>query len=747
MSEYFLNEEPLDAFWGLCLGRIEFRSWGADTATLTAVDGWTEDNDLVDPARFYDGMAVTLADSERILLVGKLYAVQRQAGGTSRRRSYVIKGPVAVLESLVYQQIWRFYQDGEQVDFWRSKCLLFSGSATSAQAQAAEILAFAAEQAGGFTVGDVTLPTQTLLPSEVQDQTCLAVLRQVCRFAPNVDLWAEYSTGTAVMHLKPASGRVTMPVVDNSSGWWATDVAANRLADLRPPCVVVKSERLNSIAGRQVVECWEEVARASGDTTSSSLTPGAVVQTIATQGMSSSCTTSHTDVVTRTVPADGAGGDDGTTDQVALRKWWGFHLPWLNHPDIAPFVESGKIVLCAHKVTVGPGPGTTDSGGVPSFEHFGDGGTNDSDYSTDPEDYPRELVDGTIPATRTQTRVAPCVAHVTVKWAGEPADATEVIFKLFTSSLSKAWEQSASYTGTDMTTQRITQIDSAEFQTAEPWPTGIAAAAFAAMDYPHFQGSATLVGETMSVVRPGKLLAFSGGRSEWNAMDAPVQSVALDLLSRRSTITFGPAGVLTVNDLYEYLRMSRSSPAAPGGSGAAASRETAAPASGGSVSQGRRGPKSNAMARPDAGVPDFCWLPYIKTGNVAFTGGTVGGVVPTVGGSALESGTLSYPGSAVYSYFSIKWSPRAVLRSNGEYAPQGGDIISVEILLGVVGSFTAGLIMRASVDSETGFVVDNGEYNHPFARFEVVSGKIANLSRYAYFSLAVTFCDTAVIGI
>lgn len=73
--------------------------------------------------------------------------------------------------------------------------------------------------------------------------------------------------------------------------------------------------------------------------------------------------------------------------------------------------------------------------------------------------------------------------------------------------------------------------------------------------------------EVSGAIGLGNALNLSGGRAEWEGMNAPVQTVAEDVDAGRTEIGFGPPSHLSPQDLVELLRGARRRKASARGSG------------------------------------------------------------------------------------------------------------------------------------------------------------------------------------
>jgi hypothetical protein len=99
---------------------------------------------------------------------------------------------------------------------------------------------------------------------------------------------------------------------------------------------------------------------------------------------------------------------------------------------------------------------------------------------------------------------------------------------------------------------------SAVTQAAEPVPTGLAQALYAAANTLHYDGSFSIEEDECSALyRPGTLLNLTGGQPAWAAMAAQIAQASEDLFSGRTTLQIGPPKYLSLPDLVTLLRANR----------------------------------------------------------------------------------------------------------------------------------------------------------------------------------------------
>jgi hypothetical protein len=96
------------------------------------------------------------------------------------------------------------------------------------------------------------------------------------------------------------------------------------------------------------------------------------------------------------------------------------------------------------------------------------------------------------------------------------------------------------------------------FVAGEIVPYGLAGYIYAIAQIPQYEGSFTIQEQEVTDQCPiGHNFNLSGGRAEWAAMNALVHSISYDLMTGKTTLSFGPAGHLGAKDLVERLRTNR----------------------------------------------------------------------------------------------------------------------------------------------------------------------------------------------
>lgn len=129
--------------------------------------------------------------------------------------------------------------------------------------------------------------------------------------------------------------------------------------------------------------------------------------------------------------------------------------------------------------------------------------------------------------------------------------------------LERRGDFTVSGSGTSLGSKTYSKISSSDER--EPLPVGIAARIFAALDRDHWEGSLAVVEQECSHWDlAGKAVRLLGASTPVFG-PAQVQSVTMDILSGKTTVTFGPSPSLSAGDLVDLLRASRNRRDSSGG--------------------------------------------------------------------------------------------------------------------------------------------------------------------------------------
>ena len=462
--------------------------------------------------------------------IGRVTQLPVSGTGNAENQSYELTNAWLELEQLVFQQTWYTAVDPDHHDLslvggTQSRATLFqgiNGLHISIGDQIAEVIAWAVTCGAFVQLGQHVLTAKPPL-EEALDQTCAEVIRRVLRWAPDAVSWFDYSTTPPTLNFARRANCDAVSYLVGQAGMESISLGPRH--DIALPGVVLKYERINTIDGRS----YRQVIRDVYPLDATETQRGVLVSTIQLEGANiqhTYCTIKCTDFR----PYDLA--------------WWKSKIPLLARPEVTILDwpdNLADILLYRLKIV-------KTSDGTPVDYHV----------------VPYELVEGQVapwmtPANgldsgytvKVSATFSYSVSSTRQFNAGNNVVTSVIpgaqIFRdqPFTVSVSAVGFPSGTYSTVLSATQ------------AEPVPEGLAQQLYEAGAL-QYDGQVTLTGLELPTDQPmGKVLNFTGGRSEWSAMRALVQTVEDDVDSGRRVIQVGPATHLGAGDLVELLRANR----------------------------------------------------------------------------------------------------------------------------------------------------------------------------------------------
>ncbi len=477
-----------------------------------------------------DGSYVTLACDTTPMLYGRVRS-GRAVNGTSDAVRVVIEGPWAALEETVYQQAMAVVvaDVGEPGGYALTTILSpevqlgmdDDGDLRLTTVELAAIATYAGAAGVPMTLSSSFTGMQ--IPVIVMEgQSCAACILALLDFHPEVVAHWVYGTGSAVLTLTPLASLAVEALSGGAAGTDAVTAAEFReVIDYKPAGVRIVYLR-TGVFGR--------LEAGTPDVSGS----------IGTQGKAER-------VINWMVRLEGA--EPGPQQQQLIRtraipdnadtsgktSFWRAHLPWLDDTDMASGVS-----ITSHSITVDE----------PRVDEDATGEVPDT-WSTDPDDYPRELVDGAIQPWMGKVS-APVTVAARFAWSG--GTLTDEVQAIFGPSGLEVRSYEVKVTGTDANTRNYTAL--AAGATIPDWPSaGLAASFMSAFSAAVWEGQATVTGETQPIIKPGCVLNLTGYESAWGTMAAVVQSVSYNPGSHSLTVTCGAPRVMGFGDFYELQRV------------------------------------------------------------------------------------------------------------------------------------------------------------------------------------------------
>lgn len=434
--------------------------------------------------------------------LGRVNNVPRQGTVQAERVQYDLVGPWWHLTKLVYQQLWKLWDDEEEgVAYQRKSRVIIgqsaAGSRITSGAQITEVLEFAIEKGVPLLIGTID-PAVQVPWSEERDLSCADAIVRLLQFSPECACWFDYATDPPTFHCR---SRANMsPVAVAAVGGPASTVSVAPRYDLRILGVTIRYEQEHEVDGVSYESVYNDVAGDPDDLS-------ALVSTVELAGSRASYLSEDIEV-----------GPFPAGPQIPVQSWWKARLPWL---------DDAKII----GLTIGAAIRTAN-----------------------PTTYPNLLLKGAIQDWMTKPESAPLILAtedtVTAEASYVEADADGNARHI------QGQKLSVRVTATDAVTTKYKRLES--FVAGEPRPVGLAAALLASCSALQYEGHIVLdQDECASGLQPGTVLNLTGGRPEWASMRALVQQVAEDIDAGRTSVVFGPAAHLGVADLVTLLRALR----------------------------------------------------------------------------------------------------------------------------------------------------------------------------------------------
>ena len=367
--------------------------------------------------------------------------------------------------------------------------------------------------AAPYQIGTIE-PAVALPTYQAQDLKCSEAIEYCLRCSPDARVYFDHSTVPPTVHVRK---RASCTGVTVALGDGATQEAVRLVPryDLQARAVVLYFKATHAVDAESWVEVTKQKYGPHG--ANSVLDPDGglrvVLQTIELSGYS----------VTRVTGKIVAAGVSNTAE------WWKGNVPEVNHARVQ------NISFVAGSLTV------KDDAGV------------DVSLST----YPNKLVDGAVaPWMKLSGGAAVVAKQVTItvlaNWdeMSEPGTGGYVFAQVKNKLLS------ARVTITNGVTDTYSAVASSV--DAEAVPTGVAQAIYEGLAVLQYDGAVTLVEEECGGgITLGNVLHLSGGRSEWATMGAQINGIRKEFGTGRTTLTLGPARLLSAGDLTRLFLINR----------------------------------------------------------------------------------------------------------------------------------------------------------------------------------------------
>src|SRR5712692_3140605 len=522
--------------WTLLYGGAEksFADWGLSQLTRSLVSqdadkaSFVADGAALDSAQQFDyGATVVIKKNGIVWFVGRVITIPRQGSGRAESLRYELAGPWYYLQQIIYQQTWISYLNNQkQASQFTSHLLLnvnpANGQIITTGAQILAALNYAIAQGAPFQIGAVTPALYPAL-DEVRDMTCAEVIRKQLRWHPNAVTWWDYTAvdvngapspkfNCNVLQLLPAVSFQLPTDATNAAGFVpsVSEVSITPRYDLQRPSVAIKYEKKTTINNTDFLSVISDI----WPITATGQELNALTATIDLQG--AKITTVKASL--RVDPID-------ETDI----NWWKRKFPDLALP------SKSALQLISTSRVIRNADGTTTAlpvlGGLPNAVIEGQVCT--------------WMKSSGVFALAQQEEITGHFAYTT----------TDPVTSQIVSQLT---DEPLTYK------HATTNMPSGDYQTiasiayGDPQPVGLAQALYNALSILQYDGGLTLTEQECSgTALVGSVLNVLGGRIEWAAMNAMIQTVSEDVDAGTTRIQFGPPAHLGPADLAELLRINR----------------------------------------------------------------------------------------------------------------------------------------------------------------------------------------------
>jgi len=468
-------------------------------------------------ALFPDKSTVTIQKDDTTWFFGMVRLPGRSGEPSAERVSYEVFGPWYWLKAL-YTQTSKIYIAGSGLQDVETTSVILGQEANGDRIDTGEQIEAAVQCAIDAYVnmaGPGTEPMQigAIDPDlevpweECTDITCAEVILKMLRYSPDAVCWFDYSTTPPTFRCRRGSNLPTTTLTIGAADSTVEAVAPIRPRyDLQVPGVRVIYRTRSWVTGLPGGDGYYESidTETAGDITDIE----AVILTIELAGQHDHYLVQK--IETTDWPTSGAPAAEDLND----KAWWKTVLP-----------ELGGIANADMTITNGARTSALD----------------------------RILSEGTIQSWMTgagggaiQSEACTVTARLAIQRRNANGDAV---------GERKDKDITVRVTATDAETRWYRKLEYTDL--AEPKPTDLATKLYSAWSTLHYDGQVRLVNaECDSGLYPGYRLNLSGGRTEWETMDALVQRVSENVATGITVLTLGPP--LTHRpDLRELLRKIR----------------------------------------------------------------------------------------------------------------------------------------------------------------------------------------------
>jgi hypothetical protein len=501
--------------------------------------------------------------------IGEAIQITGKNGGVA----YEFHGPWYDLEHTTYQQPIGSWQTGALTFPYQSELLLFSridpvtGEQTfiSNGDQIRDVLQFVLDEFDDeedmpFQIGDID-PDQIMPPLPCKPMNCSDVIIKCLEQAPDCIVAFDYTFTPPKCHVKSIYN-LTPRTQAIANGIDHKSLHIVPRPDLRPRAVIVIFKIRRTIDGVNYISQAKQKQGPNGNNSDDDPDRGlrVIVDWIDMQGP-------ITTTVAQSIVCTAVDANAGT--QAARRAWWALHDK--QFADLRLRMQDS-----AFAATTFPAPAVVDA---------------ETGATVSLTDYPRELVDGSIQPSMgfnvKRVKISVLLTYAVYKNVGasETDHSDTPPIHRYTKK-----EHHIEITVTNGTTGTY---GSTSTTPGEDIPVGIAQSVWTSLNRLQYEGEDVRVQAAIDGgVSMLNTLNLSGGRAEWAAMNAQIQSIRKHYGSGETEVSIGPARHLNANQLMDIFRAWRARLITSGFS----LRQSGNIGSGGSSTEiGKNAPKKNTM--------------------------------------------------------------------------------------------------------------------------------------------------------
>jgi len=541
------------------------------------------------------GAAVTITCDGTAYFRGRARAIQPSANESTEGQTMEIVDAWQDLEDTIYQEPWAAGVGSVMLPMAVLGVASGTGARITTSQQITEAVNYAISAGVSIQMGSV--PTGILLwPTEVRNVSVAEVIRLSLRFHADWVPWIDHATSPPTLNITARASLSTRVLA-------AADLAAVNIIrrdDLQPASVRIVYLNATVIDGVVYRDGIIDKYPAGGPDSG----PRVLSNVVELAGGQMQFQKSR--IQTRPLP----------TDQASAKAWLKKKFPHLKDvPDSHFNVTEWDKELIAD-VDDHPEPIN------PRAQRL---------VAADADDLPRELIRGTIEDWM-RKKVGRVRISVSITPTGTATATTRAAIRKGTPPLT--------VTATNAVTKIYKGVT--QFTAPESAPTGIAQRIYESLAVYQHEGSVTFEAEDVPTTRyHGTALNITGGASGWSSMLATVHQATVDIGSGSVSLSIGPAPFLSAEDFLELQRLFRGRPVTWMSQAERTSNELGAeeePGSKGDTVSGYDAPET--FADPiEVSANEQPLEAYIAAGKVLVRPGFVSGVVPTIGGVAINAAT------------------------------------------------------------------------------------------------------------